>query len=117
MTDCLHTLFSAWGDPSAESRAAKTDAALASDFYYSDPNTTDPVIGRDAYLTYITGFGDNMPGASAQVVAVAFHHGHARATVDFNKDGARMMRGQYFADIDDGRVTRLIGFPGMGEPD
>jgi len=116
MTKLLETLFSAWGDPLPDGRAEKTDAAIAPDFYYADPNSPAPVIGRDAYLAYIAMFGDMMPGASARVVAVSEHNGHARATVDFLKDGEQMMRGQYFADITDGRITRLIGFTGTGEP-
>jgi len=117
MTDILETLFSAWGDPSDDGRAAKTDAAIGTSFFYADPNTSDPITGRDAYLAYIAQFGEMMPGASAKVVAVSNHHGFSRATVDFLKDGTQMMRGQYFADITEGRITRLIGFPGMGEPE
>ena len=117
VNELLETLFSAWGDPSAEGRATKSDAVLGADFFYADPNTPDPVVGRDSYLTYITQFADMMPGATAKVVAVSDHHGYARATVDFLKaDGSPMMRGQYFADISDGKITRLIGFTGMGEP-
>lgn len=118
MTDILETLFSAWGDPTPEGRANKTDAALGPDFYYADPNTPEVVLGRDSYLAYITQFAAMMPGATAKVVAVSEHHGFARATVDFIlKSGDTMMRGQYFADINNGRITRLIGFTGMGEPD
>ena len=113
----MQTLFSAWGDPSPDGRAAKTDAAIGPGFFYADPNIPSPVTGRDAYLAYIAQFGEMMPGASANVVTVSDHHGFARATVDFLRDGESMMRGQYFADITDGRITRLIGFVGMGEPD
>jgi predicted SnoaL-like aldol condensation-catalyzing enzyme len=117
MTDIFDSLFSAWGDPSPEGRAAKTDAALGPEFYYADPNTPEPVVGRDSYLAYITQFANMMPGATAKVVAVSEHNGFARATVDFlQADGSPMMRGQYFADITDGKVSRLIGFTGMGEP-
>ncbi|WP_146345941.1 nuclear transport factor 2 family protein [Phaeobacter marinintestinus] len=115
MTDCIHTLFSAWGDPSPDGRASKTDAAIGPDFYYADPNAADPVEGRDAYLAYIAQFSDMMPGASAKVVSVSQHHGHARATVDFLKGDTLMMRGQYFADINDAKITRLIGFTGTGD--
>lgn len=117
MTTCIHTLFSAWGAPSPEERAAKTDAAIGPNFYYSDPNAPDPIQGRDAYLDYIAQFSAMMPGATAKVVAVSEHHGHLRATVDFVKDGQRMMRGQYFADLEKHRLLRVIGFSGMGEPD
>lgn len=118
MTDIFETLFSAWGDPSPEERATKTDAVLGPDFYYADPNTAKVVVGRDRYLAYITQFAAMMPGATAKVVAVSEHNGFARATVDFlMENGTAMMRGQYFADINDGKITRLIGFTGMGEPD
>ncbi len=117
MTNPIISLFSAWGDPSPDGRASKTDAAIAADFYYADPNTPDPVTSRDAYLAHIAQFAEMMPGASAQVAALSEHHGHIRATVDFLKDGNRMMRGQYFAEMKDNRITRLIGFTGMGEPE
>lgn len=115
MTDCLHTLFSAWGDPSPEARATKTDAAIAPDFYYCDPNAPAPIYGRDDYLAYIQMFGEMAPDAKAEVVAVSERHGHARATVAFVM-GERTQYGQYFADISEGKITRLIGFAGMGEP-
>ena len=117
MNDCLHTLFAAWGEPSPEVRAAHTDAAIGPNFYYADPNTAAPIKGRDAYLAYIAQFSEMMPGASAEVVSVSSHNTHARATVDFSSGGKRMMRGQYFADIEDGMVVRLIGFTGTGEPE
>jgi len=116
MTTCIHTLFSAWGDPNADSRASKTDAAVGSSLYYADPNTPAPIRSRDAYLEHLAMFGQMMPGATARVVALSEHNGHVRATVDFLKGDETMMRGQYFADIQDGKVVRLIGFPGMGEP-
>lgn len=115
MTDCLHTLFSAWGDPFAEARAAKTNAAAHPDFYYSDPNAPAPIHGRDGYLAHIQMFGDMAPGARAEVVSISEHHGHARATVAFVM-GERTQYGQYFADITDGKIIRIVGFAGMGEP-
>ncbi|EDZ48695.1 conserved hypothetical protein [Rhodobacterales bacterium Y4I] len=99
-----------------EGRVAKTDAAIGPGFYYSDPSTPAPIEGRGAYLDHIAQFSAKMPGAEAKVAAVPEHHGHARATVEFLKDGTRMVRGQYFADLQDGKVVRLIGFTGMGEP-
>ncbi len=117
MTTCIHTLFSAWGASTPEERAALTEAAIGPDFYYSDPNAPEPIRGRDAYLDYIAQFAAQMPGATAAVVAVSSHHDHLRATVDFAKDGQRMMRGQYFADLAEGKLQRVVGFSGMGEPD
>lgn len=116
MTDCIHTLFSAWGDPSPESRAAKTDSAIEPGFYYSDPNAPAPIHSRDDYLTYIKTFGEMAPGAVANVVDISEKHGHARATVDFVINENMSQRGQYFIDLQDGKITRIIGFAGMGEP-
>jgi hypothetical protein len=84
---------------------------------YIDPNVSAPITTRDGYLAYVTTFGEGMPGASAQVVAVSEHHDHMRATVDFCKDGEPMMRGQYYAEIEYGKVTKLVGFMGTGEPE
>jgi hypothetical protein len=71
MTDCIHTLFSAWGAPSAEERAAATDAAILPDFYYADPNAPAPIHGRDDYLAYIQMFGEMAPGAVAKGVNIS----------------------------------------------
>lgn len=117
MTTCIHSLFSAWGDPSPETRAAKTDAAIGPNFYYSDPNAPAPIRGRSAYLDYIAQFTAQMPGATATVVAVSRHHDHLRATVEFAKDGQRLALGQYFADLAEEKLLRVVGFTGMGEPD
>jgi hypothetical protein len=117
MTDCIHTFFSAWGDPSAESRAAKTDAALATKFYYADPNAPEPITDRETYLAYVKIYGDMMPDGSAKVVHISEHNGHARATVAFCKDDVPMQHGQYFADISDGKIARMIGFAGRGDPE
>ena len=114
MTDCLHTLFSAWGDPDPAARTAKTEAAAHSDLYYSDPNAPTPIHGRDDYLAYIQMFGDMAPGATAKVVALSERHGHVRATVAFVM-GERTQYGQYFAELSEGKINRLIGFSGMGE--
>ncbi len=112
MTHSIETFFAAWADAdNAAVKAAVTDAV-----YYADPNTPEPVTGADDLAQYVAQFSQHMPGGGAQVVEISEHHGHARATVDFLKDGNPMMRGQYFADLDaDGRITRLVGFTGMGE--
>jgi hypothetical protein len=116
MTDCIYAFFSAWGDPSPESRAQKTDAAGSPKFYYSDPNAPAPLTDSDAYLTYLAMFGDMAPGATARVVAVDARDSFARITVDFVITQSMIKRGQYFADLAEGKITRIIGFAGMGEP-
>lgn len=117
MTHSIETLFTAWGDPTPEGRAEKTDAALGATFTYADPNTPNPITSRDDYLAHIANFVQMMPGAAAQVEARSETHGSVRATVAFTRDGAVMMHGQYFGDTDDtGRLTRVVGFAGLGEP-
>ncbi|MFK7752351.1 MAG: nuclear transport factor 2 family protein [Sedimentitalea sp.] len=116
MTHSLETLFSAWGNPSAEARTALSEAVISPNITYCDPQTPDIIRGLDAYLAYITHFGDMMPGATARVVHISEHNNHARATVDFLRDGAAMMRGQYFAHMDGDQIQHLVGFPGMGDP-
>ena len=53
MTECIHTLFLAWGAPTADERASATDAAIGPDFYYGDPRTPAPITDRDDYINYI----------------------------------------------------------------
>ena len=116
MTDCIHTLFLAWGDPSPEARATATDAAIGPELYYSDPNPPAPIHSCDDYLTYIQMFGEMAPGAIAKVVDISEKNGHARATVDFIINETITQRGQYFVDLKDGKIARIVGFSGMGEP-
>lgn len=43
------------------------------------------------------------------------HHGHICANVTFDFGGGNSMVGQYFADLgDDGKIVRIVGFPGKG---
>ena len=116
MTDCIHTLFSAWGDPSPEARATATDAAIGPEFYYSAPNAPAPIHVRDDYLAYIQMFGEMALGAIAKVIDISEKHGHARATVDVVINENMSQRGQYFVDLKDGKIARIVGFTGMGDP-
>lgn len=115
MTHPVETFFKAWGDPDADTRNATLRTVIADDLYYADPNTPAPLNGAEDFLGYVGMFAANMSGAGAQVAAISEHNGHARATVDFVKDGTTMMRGQYFADFGaDGRIARMVGFVGTG---
>lgn len=117
MADALTAVFSAWGDTDSKSRAATLGAALSTEFYYADPQVSSPITNLDDLSGYLAGFTEHMPGASAQVAGKpSAHNGHVRVFVDFMKDGTRMMRGQYFADLDgNSKITRLIGFAGTGD--
>lgn len=114
MSNSIETFFGAWGSAGAEAVAD----AFGDEVYYADPNTPEPIVTLSGLTDYVAMFATHMPGGAAKVVAISEHHGHARATVDFTKDGAAMMRGQYFADLDaNGRITRMVGFPGDGAPE
>lgn len=116
MTQTLEDFFAAWGETDSKARAAILRRVCADSFYYADPNAPDPVTSVDGMNDYLAMFTSHMPGGSAKAAVINPCHSHARVTVDFEKDGAQMMRGQYFADLDgDGRITRMVGFPGMGD--
>lgn len=110
MTDCIHTFFSAWGDPSAEART------IATEFYYNDPDAPAPIHGRNDYLTDIQMFGEMAPGTIAKVINISEKHGHARVAVDFITNENTSQRGQYFADLNNGKIARIVGFSAMGDP-
>lgn len=116
MNDCITTFFSAWGDPDPASRASKTAASAAPSLYYNDPNAPAPIVGVDGYLAYIASFSEMAPGASAQVAHIDANDACARITVNFVFGPNMAKRGQYFAEIADDKITRIIGFTGMGEP-
>ena len=88
------------------------ERAVGDTFYYADPQTPEPMTSLDEFVAFLAHFP---PGASAAVIPPAdVHHGHARANVAFDFGGKAMV-GQYFADLDgEGRITRIVGFPGKG---
>lgn len=118
LSDSLDTFFAAWEVDNTDARRALLEEATGARLFYLDPNASKPITSLAAMNDYLAMFNTNMPGASAAVVNCFEHNGYARATVAFRKEGTTMMHGQYFADLDStGRITRLIGFPGMGEPE
>ena len=118
MSDRIKRLFLAWGNPDAISRAQELKDTLASEFYYADPNAPEPITDADAFVAYIAMFTEYAPGATARVVKLTECKGHYRATVIFEMADGKQQFGQYFVDLDDdGRVTRMIGFVGLGDPD
>ena len=112
MTRALTDFFAAWSETGAEGRAALVRSATADDFYYADPHAPAPIRSADDMLEFL---GQFPPGARAEVIdPVDSHHGHARANVRFVMGGNEMV-GQYFADLDaEGRIARIVGFPGKG---
>ena len=113
MTDAINRFFAAWGDSDRDSRAALVRSAVSDSFRYADPHAPEPITSVDGMLQFLEQFP---PGASAKVIEpMDSHHGHVRANVTFDFEGGNSMVGQYFADLDDdGKIVRIVGFPGKG---
>lgn len=111
----MEVFFSAWGDPDPESRRAKLERALSPEFSYVDPNAPGHLKDFAALGAHVAMFGQMMPGATAEVASFTEHHGHARATVNFLKNGKTMMQGQYFGRFaHGGQLAQVVGFTGTG---
>lgn len=116
MGDAITGFFKAWSEEDASAREAALDGAMAAPFRYCDPNTPHPIEDLGTLTDYIGAFTARMPGAQAQIVSRDLHHGAARALIDFTVDGRALMRGQYFALLDErGRIEHMAGFNGTGE--
>jgi hypothetical protein len=115
MDDAMEVFFSAWGDSAPKSRREKLEQALSPEFSYVDPNSPGHLKDFDSLDAYVAMFGQMMPGACAEVADFTEHHGHARETVHFLKDGKTMMQGQYFGRFAyGGQLAHLFGFTGTG---
>ncbi|MCG7493618.1 nuclear transport factor 2 family protein [Thalassobius sp. Cn5-15] len=119
MTHPLDQFFAAWrkddADAQGSAQRAALSAVLSPNCTYADPNTPAPLVGAEAVIDYVSMFSIQMPGAAARVLTVDTHHGFARATVDFINNETVLMRGQYFAELEGGTLSRLVGFTGMGD--
>lgn len=115
MTTSISEFFNGWG---AEDATANITAAFGDSVYYCDPQCPAPLTDVAGLAQMVAMFGQHMPGGSAEVVKIDEHNGHARATVAFKMGDKAMMHGHYFADLDaNGKIIRLVGFPGLGQPD
>jgi len=120
MSDPIETFFDAWGMDNDADRAAAIASVYADGGTYADPRSPD-VLSGDAIATYVNMFSANAPGWTAKVVNTSSTAGSIRATVAFGgmgPDGSEMVQhGQYFADVADGKITRMVGFVGTGAPE
>ncbi|MEL7282546.1 MAG: nuclear transport factor 2 family protein [Pseudomonadota bacterium] len=118
MSDGIKQLFLAWGDTDEDARAATLTNAIAPQFYYADPNAPEPITDMNAFLAYVGMYTQYAPGATARVAHLTECKGHHRATVTFEMADGTQQFGQYFIDLDqDGLITRMIGFAGLGAPE
>jgi len=117
----IETFFSAWGMDSDADRLAAISTAYAAGGTYADPRSQGALTGAEAIAAYVNMFSANAPGWTAKVVKSDETAGSIRATVAFGgmgPDGKDMVQhGQYFADLEDGKITRMTGFVGTGAPE
>ncbi|MEM8684496.1 MAG: nuclear transport factor 2 family protein [Pseudomonadota bacterium] len=120
MTDPIATFFSAWQVESAEERLKLITNSVAPDIVYVDPRTPEPVSGIEPLSQYVGMFSANAPGWSAEVVVSDTVGGVSRATVAFSGKGPdgneQTQHGQYFVETEGDRITRMVGFVGVGAP-
>ena len=115
MDDPMEVFFSAWEETDPKSRQEKLGRALPPEFSYVHPKSPGHLKDFDALDAYVAMFLQMMPGASAEVADFTEHHGHARATVNFLKDGKAVMQGQYYGRFaHGGQLAHLVGFTGTG---
>ena len=81
---------------------------------YAGPRTEGQTTGRDVRAKYAGMFASGgMPGGVGNTSTTL---SHGRATLQFG-EGEQPRMGQYGVDMDDnGKIVRIVGFAGMGEP-
>ncbi|WP_420569511.1 molecular chaperone GroEL [Thalassovita sp.] len=115
MTDFVENFFAAWGEPDADTRADALRNALAASFSYQDPRMPEPTSDPEELIGYVAMYTQAMPGATAQAVHQSRTGACTRASVEFAMPDGNKQLGQYFIEHDAaGKLTRLIGFAGMG---
>ncbi len=121
MANSIETFFEAWGMADDVARAVAIASVYADDGTYADPRSPDVLTGPAAIAEYVNMFSENAPGWTAKVVKSDTVAGVIRATVAFGgtgPDGNEMVQhGQYVADLDGNKITRMVGFVGTGAPE
>jgi len=117
----LATFFDAWGTTDDAVQAKAIASTYASDGTYADPRSSGVLTGPGAIAEYVAMFSANAPGWTARVVKEDTIGTTTRATIAFGgkgPDGSDMVQhGQYFAEIENDKITRMVGFVGTGEPE
>lgn len=121
MTHSIETFFEAWGMADDAARSDAISSVYGSAGTYSDPRSEGTLTGPAAITEYVSMFSANAPGWTAKVVNSSETAGMIRATVAFGgmgPDGKEMVQhGQYFAETDEGKIARMVGFAGLGTPE
>lgn len=115
MSDSVRRFFNAWGDGDAEARMAVLNDVLAAGVRYADPRLDSALVGVAAVVDYVGQYSQMAPGAIAQVAEIQTRDGVNRATIEFIMADGHVQMGQYMIEADDHeRLTRLVGFVGVG---
>jgi len=119
MSNSINIFFDAWELDSSEGGADKIASAVAPGVEYDDPRTPETIKGVAALSEYVGMFSANAPGWSAKVLKSDAVAGKTRVTVAFGgvgPDGKEMLQyGQYFVEMEDELITKMVGFVGTGE--
>jgi len=104
-----------------KARAVAIASVYAKDGTYADPRSDGSLTGLKAIAAYVNMFSANAPGWTAKVVKSDESAGLTRVTIAFGgmgPDGKEMVQhGQYFAELDGTKITRMVGFVGTGAPE
>ena len=120
MSDPIVTFFDAWQLEAADDRLRRIRESVIENVVYNDPRTPEAIHGVPELDAYVGMFAANAPGWAASVVACDEIAGVHRATVAFGGPGPdgkdKVQHGQYFIEKDGDRLSRLVGFAGLGSP-
>lgn len=117
MSYSIKRFFEAWG---AEEGATDEiiSEAMTEGAYYADPRSQGGLSGPQAISQYVKMFGANAPGWTAKVIKEDVTADYIRVTVAFGgigPDGStKVQHGQYFVEMENGCIKRMIGFAGTG---
>ena len=119
MPDPIATFFDSWEMAEADLRLNKITSAVTKNIQYCDPRTSETITGIEALSDYVGMFSANAPGWKAKLVKSDSISTMTRCTVAFSGIGPdgdeKVQLGQYFVELDEGLVSRMVGFVGTGE--
>lgn len=126
MSAPISTFFDAWGTSDDQARMDKITSAVTEGVQYDDPRSSETIIGIDGFAKYVAMFSANTPGWTAKVVKTDTNSNLTRVTVAFGGPNPKsetpdenhvVQYGQYFIEIEQGWITKMVGFVGTGQPD